>query len=128
MCEAAGIAVPANADGVSFLPRLRGEAGRPREWLYAWYSPRQRADLTVREWAWDQRYKLYRDGRLFDLAEDPDETAPLKTDRLDAEAADAAEKLRVALGRFAGARPAELDQQAVPPKAGKVANRRRRGE
>jgi arylsulfatase A len=128
LCEAAGIDVPANADGVSFLPQLRGEAGRPREWLYAWYSPRQKADLSVKEWAWDSRYKLYRDGRFFDLAADPDEAAPLKTDGLGAEAAAAADKLRGVLGRFADARPAELDKQAAPPKADKVVKRKRRGE
>ena len=51
ICEAAGVPVPADTDGVSFLPQLRGERGTPRQWLYCWYSPRQRADLTVREFA-----------------------------------------------------------------------------
>ncbi|MHB8898577.1 MAG: sulfatase-like hydrolase/transferase, partial [Thermoguttaceae bacterium] len=79
LCEAAGVAVPANVDGVSFLPQLLGQPGEPREWLYSWYSPRQGADMTVRECAFDQSWKLYRDGRFFDLGVDPDETRPLET-------------------------------------------------
>jgi arylsulfatase A len=35
LCEAAGVAVPAEmkVDGRSFLPQLRGEKGTPREWI-----------------------------------------------------------------------------------------------
>ena len=71
ICQAAGADVPANIDGVSFLPQLRGEKGTPREWLYSWYSPRQQADMTVSEYAFDHGYKLYRTGQFFDLAADP---------------------------------------------------------
>lgn len=109
--QAAGAAVPANADGVSFLPQLRGEKGAPREWLYTWYSPRQRADMTVTEYAFDRAHKLYRDGRFFDLAADPDEAKPLKVADLAGPAADAAKKLQSALDTFKDARPAELDRQ-----------------
>ena len=111
ICEAAGVAVPANIDGVSFLPQLRGERVTPRQWLYCWYSPRQRADLTVREFAADHHYKLYRDGRFFDLAADPDETAPQPLAQLAGEAAAAAQKLQAVLDQFQNARPAELDRQ-----------------
>jgi arylsulfatase A len=117
LCAAAGAPAPANLDGVSFLPQLRGETGTPREWLYTWYSPRQRADLTVRECAFDLHYKLYRDGSLFDLAKDPLEKAPLSPAALTAPATQASEKLQRVLDQFAGARPAALDQafqQAVP--------------
>jgi arylsulfatase A len=126
VCEAAGLAAPDGADGVSFLPQVRGERGSPREWLYTWYSPRMSDDMTVREWAWDARYKLYRDGRFFDLQSDPGEASPLKADEAAGEAAAAAAKLRAALGRFASARPAELDKQAAPPKAGKAAKKRKK--
>ena len=111
ICQAVGAGVPANTDGVSFLPQLRGEKGTPRESLYSWYSPRQQADLTVREWAHDHHHKLYRDGRFFDLAADPNEAKPLKVADLTGPAADAAKTLRAALDRYADARPAELDRQ-----------------
>ncbi len=106
LCEAAGIPVPEGCDGVSFLPQLKGEAGTPRESLYIWYSPRQRADLTVKEYAFDLTHKLYRDGRFYDLAGDPFEEMPLA-----AGAAPVAKaKLQAVLDQFANARPASLDQ------------------
>ncbi len=111
LCAAAGVPVPENSDGISFLPQLRGEAGIPRDWLYTWYSPRQRLDLTVRECAFDHDFKLYRDGRLFDLRADPfEEAAPLAAP-LTAEQAAAKAKLQAALDRFSNARPAALDRQ-----------------
>jgi arylsulfatase A len=118
LCEAAGASVPAGTDGVSFLPQLRGEPGTPRPWLYCWYSPRQRAELAVREFAADHQYKLYRDGRFFDLAADPDETSPQRVEQLAGEAASAAKKLQAVLDQFQNARPAQLDrqfQESAPP-------------
>lgn len=119
LCEAAGVEVPHKCDGVSFLPQLRGERGRPREWLYHWYSPRQQVDLTVREFAFDEHFKLYRNGRFFDLQDDPFEERPLDIASLQGPAAEAADKLRKVLDSFAGARPVELDrafeQSRKPP-------------
>ena len=109
ICRAVGAVVPAGTDGVSFLPQLRGEKGTPRDWLYCWYSPRQQADMTVREFAFDHGHKLYRDGRFFDLAADPEEAKPLKVADLAGPSADAAKRLQGALDRFRDARPAELD-------------------
>ncbi len=113
ICEAAGVVVPATIDGVSFLPQLRGESGTPREWLYTWYSPRQNADMTIHECAFNHNFKLYRTGEFFDLAEDPDEKNPLPISSLEAAPAAAATKLQSALDQFADARPGELDQQVA---------------
>lgn len=110
VCEAAGAPVPANLDGVSFLPQLRGEQGTPRQWIYSWYSPRQKPDLTVRECAFDARFKLYRSGQFYDLRADMDETKPLPVGALAGEAAEAARKLQSVLERFQGARSPELDR------------------
>lgn len=63
------------------------------------------------------RYKLYRDGRFFDLIADPDETTPLEAARQQGEAAAAAKDLHSVLERFRDARPAELDrrfEQSLP--------------
>ena len=111
ICEAAGIAVPPSVDGVSFLPQLRKKSGTPREWLYSWYSPRQRADMTVRECAFDHHFKLYRTGEFFELDTDPDEKNVLQTGSLKGTALAAANKLQLALDQFKDARPRELDQQ-----------------
>jgi arylsulfatase A len=97
--------------------------------LYSWYSPRQRADLTVKECAFDRDYKLYRSGEFFDLRSDPDETKPLPVAQLSGQAAQAAAKLQGALDQYAEARPAELDQQflasrAATPQPAKRPNRK----
>lgn len=131
ICAAAGEPLPENIDGVSFLPQLRDDSGTPREWLYSSYSPRQRADMSVREFAFDHHYKLYRDGRFFNLAADPDEKSPLPATQLKGDETVAARKLQSVLDRFRDARPAELDrrfkelQQGLPSRGGeaKVARR-----
>lgn len=111
LCAAAGIDAPGGCDGVSFLPQIEGRPGMPREWIYAWYSPRQRHDATVTEYAFDERHKLYRDGRLYDLQADPEERTPLPAaGRVDPAAA-AAVKLQGVLERFANARPERLDRE-----------------
>jgi arylsulfatase A len=110
ICQAAGLKVPANTDGVSFLPQLQGQAGKPREWLYSWYSPRQQADMTVREFAFDHHYKLYRTGEVFDLSADPFEERSLGKNALPRDASRAVGKLQKVLDQFASARPAELDR------------------
>jgi arylsulfatase A len=115
LCEAAGAPVPANTDGVSFLPQLRGERGQTREWLYSWYSPRVNENLTARESVFNHRFKLYRDGNFFDLARDPDEKNPLAVAALTGDAVPAAKQLQAVLDRFKSARPAGLDAQFSPP-------------
>ena len=107
LCEAAGVAVPGGIDGISFLPQLKGEAGTPRDSLYLWYSPRQGPNLEVKEYAFDHTHKLYRDGRLYDLAKDPFEKGdPLAPDA----APEARAKLQSVLDRYADARPEALDR------------------
>ena len=106
LCEAAGVALPGGTDGISFLPFLRGGAGKGNDALYLWYSPRQKPDLSVKEYAFDLGHKLYRDGRFYDLVADPFEETPLA----EGSAPDAKERLRVVLDRYADARPPELDR------------------
>ena len=127
LCAAAGVAVPGGlkVDGRSFLPQLRGEKGDPRPWVYSWYSPRQGNDTTVRELAFNQRFKLYRSGDFYDLGADREEKRPLKVAALEGEAAAAAKLLQGALDGFKDARPAQFDKPtAAPGKAkGKAGNR-----
>jgi arylsulfatase A len=110
ICEAAGISLPNKLDGVSFLPQLKGEKGAPREALYSWYSPRQGANLAVREFAFNHKYKLYRTGDFYDLATDAEEKTALKVADLKADAKTAAAKLQAVLDQYKDARPAELDR------------------
>jgi len=106
-------------DGRSFLPQTRGERGQPRDLVYSWYSPRQGADRSVREFAFNHNFKLYRSGEFFDLRKDVAEKQPLAVAALQGEAATAAKLLQRALDQLADARPAELEptsHDATPEK------------
>lgn len=76
LLEAAGAAVPDSLDGRSFLPQLTGRRGNPREWVYVYSCPRPERQNPVR-FVRDQRWKLYGDGRFFDVRNDPLEQNPL---------------------------------------------------
>jgi len=96
LLEAAGTAVPEGLDGRSFLPQLRGEAGSPREWIYSYYCPRPERTPPVR-FVRNQRWKLYADGRFFDVANDPLELQPLEKVESGTAVAAARGKLEAAL-------------------------------
>jgi arylsulfatase A len=112
ICEAASVAIPSDLtiDGRSFLPQLKGETGKPRQWIYSWYSPRGEA---LREFTFNQRYKLYHGGQFYDLVHDPSETKPLSVASLAGDAAQAAKDLKLALDHYRDARPSALPQ---PPR------------
>lgn len=65
-------------DGRSILPILRGEQFAENPWLYCHYDPRWG---RINQWrgrsARTTRYKLFADGRFYDLQQDPDESQPL---------------------------------------------------
>ena len=68
---------PPGVDGQSFAPQVRGEKGQPRESIYCWYASEGGAKAD-KEFAANQRYKLYRTGKLYDYYQaDPAETRPL---------------------------------------------------
>jgi len=92
--EAADAETPDKLDGQSFWPQLQGKPGSPREWMYCYYNPRPERTKPTR-FVRDTRYKLYGDGRFFDVQNDPLEKAPLENLKKDAAAA--REKLEKAL-------------------------------
>ncbi|MCP5118460.1 MAG: sulfatase-like hydrolase/transferase, partial [bacterium] len=106
LAEAIGSRLPAKVetDGRSFWSRLRGETPDPRPWHYTYYFPRPYAEEfktpyqhpEVR-YARDQRFKLYGDGRLIDLAIDIEESSPLMSGSENTEASAARRKLQSAL-------------------------------
>jgi len=70
LAELAGGNLPdIKIDGTSFVPQLKGKKGNPREWIYTEYSGKS--------WARTKQWKLYRDGRLYDMKNDPLEKAPV---------------------------------------------------
>jgi arylsulfatase A len=109
ICDAAG--VPSSSeltlDGRSFLPQCRGEKGTPRDWIYCWYAP-DGGKTAVAEFAKSRDYKLYRDGRLFDVRHGDYDKQKLDAAALDGSGKAAVAKLQAALDRFADVRPARI--------------------
>jgi arylsulfatase A len=102
--DASGVEIPSGLDGRSFAPQLRGEPGQPREWMHCFYCPRPER-TAPKQFVRDKRWKLYRDGTLFDVANDVKEKNDLSgSETQDAAAARA--KLQKALHSF----PAEGQQ------------------
>lgn len=65
-------------DGESFLPELRGDVRPPRSGIYIYSNARPtRPNFRIDIFARDRRYKLYSDGRFFDVAGDRAEAHPL---------------------------------------------------
>lgn len=57
-------------DGLSFVPTLFDEPGKRREWCFFWYDPRPGWDknrFSRSVFALDHNYKLFSDGRFFDV-------------------------------------------------------------
>lgn len=128
LCAAAGVEPPATLtlDGYSFLPQALGEQGTPRAPIYSWYSQHGGGE-PKHEFAMSKQYKLYSDGRLFDLDADPlEERQPLDNGALsDAEAA-AATQLRDVIAAYADARPEALRGPA--PQAERQQTKKRRAQ
>jgi len=64
-------------DGKSFAPQLKGAQGRPRKWAYCQWNGKA--------WVRTQEWKLYRDGRLYNMENDPLEKSPTLPDADNAE-------------------------------------------
>jgi arylsulfatase A-like enzyme len=89
-------------DGVSFLQQIRGQKGTPRDSIFCHYDPRPGWDkekFRLHRYAWDQRYKLYDDGRFFHIAADPLEQQPI-AQAAGGEAVAARKKLQAVLNRY----------------------------
>jgi arylsulfatase A len=87
-------------DGRSFLPQIRGEAGKPKEWLFSHWDPHPgcKVDFKPTRLAWDHDWKLYLDGRLYRYTEDPLEERPVTEGSA---ALAARKKLQAALDKMA---------------------------
>lgn len=100
---ACGVAQPKGVpcDGRSFLPQLLGQRAKPRDWTYCHYDPRpghgKEAYTKLVRYARTQRYKLYDDGRLFDIPADELEQRPIAAGSEPTEAAAARKMLRAVI-------------------------------
>lgn len=73
-----------HVDGKSFFPLLTGGAYQPRQTAFVYYDPRwgKRVNRYRGEFIRTLGFKLYRDGRFFNLREDILEQNPLISDSL----------------------------------------------
>ena len=117
LADACGATVPQGVtlDGRSFLPQLKGRKGNPHEWLFCYYNPRPAGPESpgVR-FVYDRRWKLYDDGRLFDLQADILEKTPIPPSAATAEAAAARARLQKALDSMPRT-GAKIGRQLQPP-------------
>ncbi len=79
MVETAGGEIPAETDGRSFLPQLKGKEGNPRDWMFCYYNPRPERTKPVR-FVRDKEWKLYGNGHFYHVATDPEEKAGVEPD------------------------------------------------
>lgn len=76
IADAAGVSPMSPTDGVSFYPQLTGRGGSPRQSIYVYYWPRPEKGAPV-SFTRTKEWKLYQDGRFFNLNRDNEETTPL---------------------------------------------------
>lgn len=95
LADAAQISLPEGqvVDGQSFLPQILGEPAIPKEHLYMFYEPKWgkfEKGIFVR----DKKYKLYSDGRFYDLQQDVLEENPIDLATATGEAVAVQKKLK----------------------------------
>jgi len=86
LAELAGATLPMDypGDGTSLVPVLRGEGELARDSLFIHYEPHWPTGRDAR-YAFDRRWKLYEDGRFYDVQADPLERRALVPGNLDRE-------------------------------------------
>ncbi len=92
-----------NIDGISFLPTLLNQEGSRREWCFFWYDPRPGWDkdrFSRHIFALDHNYKLFDDGRMFDIRGTEMQESKLDPSQLDTEAKTSRKKLRKAIDQM----------------------------
>lgn len=102
LAEAAGIRIPPEQvmDGRSFLPQVLGRpVEQGKEYIYMYYKP-EWGKFTNGVFVRNQKYKLYDDGRFFNVEQDVLEQHPINLRAAGGEALVAAEKFQAVLNRM----------------------------
>lgn len=94
-------------DGHSFAKRLLGTGAGTRPWAHSEEVVLPKpggvepdGESSGLFWMRNQRWKLYSDGRFYDMSSDPEEKTPLKEDSLSEEARTSWEELRREIDAF----------------------------
>jgi arylsulfatase A-like enzyme len=89
-------------DGISFAPTLYDQPGKKREWCFFWYDPRPGWDkdrFSRSIFALDHDYKLFSDGRLFDIRGEEMRETELRLGGLGSKALQSKNKLKKAIAQ-----------------------------
>ena len=86
-------------DGRSFLPQIRGEKGNPREWIFCHYDPKW-GNRPKKRYVQNKEWKLYEDGRIFNLKTDILEENPLNRKQIHADVQEIINKFEEVLARM----------------------------
>ncbi len=105
LLEAAGTPLPDSelCDGVSLYPLLRGTKSTTRDHIFCHFDPRPGWDkdrFRLHRFARDERWKLYDDGRLYDVPVDQLEKSPIDAEKDTPETKEARKRLNAVLERF----------------------------
>lgn len=75
----------AETDGISLLPLINEEERSPRKSLLIYYNPVHSDNVNRyrNTYVQTKKYKLYRDGKFYDLENDPDEKSPITSMSID---------------------------------------------
>jgi arylsulfatase A len=99
---AAGVHTPKTkiVDGRSFLPEITGKPAYSKPYVYMYYNPRWgRYENQLGVFARNKRYKLYEDGKFYDLKNDVKEQHPLPRKTLNKNQRKIREKLQNVLNQ-----------------------------
>lgn len=118
--EVAGARLPAGVtfDGRSFAPQLRGERGRPRDWVYV--------QLGANWYVKDRNWKLNQSGELYDMREAPFEEKLVPADSASSDAAAARKRLQEVLASLNPAGGKTEPSQDGAGRKGKKAGKKQR--
>ncbi len=98
-------------DGRSYCPQLLGGAGSPRDWIFAHYDKDPSlADVPFSRvrFARTKRFKLYSDGRFYDVPHDWEERRPIPQESTPQEASTIRAKLLGVLHSMPAWNPQEV--------------------
>ena len=87
-------------DGQSFLHRLLERPGPQREWVFCDYAPRW-GNREPARYVHDMEWKLYDDGRIFQIESDPFENDPRLEAQLPTAVQERISTFRAVLARMA---------------------------
>lgn len=99
--DLAGAALPTDnmLDGLSFYKQLTAQADTVRSWVFCHYAPQWGRFEHVR-YVHDHYWKLYEDGRVFNVMQDPRERRPVARENLGEEEAALIESFEQVLARM----------------------------